>query len=436
MGIVLSYAFAHIIEAVILWMSMSQMYEHRYKQWLTGTIIMIGHAVMFAVFLMGNIYFITIVNTTIYIILIKSLYKLNFKTTIFCPLLYIAMMALSELMVFYCIQYVVGVKNVKQENTLIILIVVCLCKILYFIMVEIEVWIINKNSHGKNLDYQDISFFLLMMVLISSVIVFIAFYIIGMKWQLQTRETIWMILGMIVLVLNDIIVLWVNITNNKKSEESQRIKVELEKERADAEYYKLENEKNESFEIFRHDIRNHLNAMLDIGDDEKIKNYIMDMMNIYSIGNKTSFSNSNVLNGLVSQYMKKCQEAGVNFTVDIRPDTIENMLPTDIVSMFGNILSNAFESAEKCKSKSYIDMVVKRSRNVVLIKACNSCENKPVYRDGNYITTKTDKEKRHGYGMKSIYKVVEKYNGYHAELYDENNNEFTLSIFVLINKEL
>lgn len=34
MGIVLSYAFAHIIEAVILWMSMSQMYEHRYKQWL------------------------------------------------------------------------------------------------------------------------------------------------------------------------------------------------------------------------------------------------------------------------------------------------------------------------------------------------------------------------------------------------------------------
>lgn len=44
MGIVLSYAFAHIIEAVILWMSMSQMYEHRYKQWLTGTIIMIGHS--------------------------------------------------------------------------------------------------------------------------------------------------------------------------------------------------------------------------------------------------------------------------------------------------------------------------------------------------------------------------------------------------------
>ena len=40
MEIIISYAFAHIIEAIILWMSMSQMYEHRYKQWVTGIAIM------------------------------------------------------------------------------------------------------------------------------------------------------------------------------------------------------------------------------------------------------------------------------------------------------------------------------------------------------------------------------------------------------------
>lgn len=83
MGIVLSYAFAHIIEAVILWMSMSQMYEHRYKQWLTGTIIMVGHAVMFAVFLMGNIYFITIVNIMTYIVLIYVLFSLQMEVHCF-----------------------------------------------------------------------------------------------------------------------------------------------------------------------------------------------------------------------------------------------------------------------------------------------------------------------------------------------------------------
>lgn len=39
MEIIISYAFAHIIEAIILWMSMSQMYEHRYKQWVTGFVL-------------------------------------------------------------------------------------------------------------------------------------------------------------------------------------------------------------------------------------------------------------------------------------------------------------------------------------------------------------------------------------------------------------
>lgn len=101
MGIVLSYAFAHIIEAVILWMSMSQMYEHRYKQWLTGTIIMVGHAVMFAVFLMGNIYFVTIVNNSIYIFVIMQLFKIRKQTAVFWAIIYNAFMALSEQMVFF-----------------------------------------------------------------------------------------------------------------------------------------------------------------------------------------------------------------------------------------------------------------------------------------------------------------------------------------------
>ena len=51
MEIIMSYIFSHLVEAIVLWMSMSQMYEHRYKQWVTGIAIMIGHAVMFGVFL-------------------------------------------------------------------------------------------------------------------------------------------------------------------------------------------------------------------------------------------------------------------------------------------------------------------------------------------------------------------------------------------------
>ena len=137
MGIVLSYAFAHIIEAVILWMSMSQMYEHRYKKWITGLIIMIGHAIMFMVFLIGNIYSVTIINNLIYVLLIALLYKVQKKVAVFWAILYNAMMALSELIIFYFAQYIVGIRNVKNQYTLIILVVVCSCKILYFLFSQI-----------------------------------------------------------------------------------------------------------------------------------------------------------------------------------------------------------------------------------------------------------------------------------------------------------
>lgn len=42
-----SNAFAHIVEALILWISMSQMYETKYKQLFTGCSIFLGHIVIY-----------------------------------------------------------------------------------------------------------------------------------------------------------------------------------------------------------------------------------------------------------------------------------------------------------------------------------------------------------------------------------------------------
>lgn len=78
-----SNAFAHIVEALILWISMSQMYEPKYKQLFTGCSIFLGHIVMFAVFLTNNIYAITVINLLVYIFLIMLLYDVNKRTAVF-----------------------------------------------------------------------------------------------------------------------------------------------------------------------------------------------------------------------------------------------------------------------------------------------------------------------------------------------------------------
>lgn len=436
MGGILSYAFAHIIESVILWMSMSQMYEHRYKQWITGLMIMLGHVVMFTVFLRGNIYFVTVVNNLIYVLFIGVLYKVQIKVAVFWAVLFNAMMALSELIIFYFAQYIVGIQNVKSQDTLIILVVVCLCKILYFLFSQIMV--IIKNKYGV-ISYSniDISMILLVVILISSLMVCMTFYIIGLKCNLEKKETVWMIISMIILVISDILVLWVNIRINERNAENQRIKIELEKEHADAEYYKLEHEKNESFEILRHDIKNHLNAMLNMEYNHSAKQYISNLLDEYSVGNRTTFSNSNVLNGLLSQYTNKCNDNGININIDIRPNTVENMITTDIVALFGNILSNAYEAAIKCDriNNPYIELIVKRIGQVIVIKEVNSCCDVPEKVGKEFKSSKPYDGKKHGYGMKSIYKIVEKYNGTHMEKYDDSKKEFAISILLIIKTE-
>ena len=112
-----SNAFAHIVEALILWMGMSQMYEARYKQVVTGLVIMVGHAIMFWVFLTGNIYVVTIVNNLIYILLIALLYNVSKRSAIFWAVIYNAMMAISELIMFFTARYIVGIENAGRKDT-------------------------------------------------------------------------------------------------------------------------------------------------------------------------------------------------------------------------------------------------------------------------------------------------------------------------------
>lgn len=430
MEIVISYAFAHIIEAIILWMSMSQMYEHKYKQWVTGLVIMAGHVVMFGVFLMGNIYCITANNNSMYILLIALLFNVSKRSAVFWGLIYNAMMAISEQLVFYVLQFIVGIKYVQLKDVMSIVIVLCLCKILYFILIQVMVIIKNKS---RSSDSGDTSIVLLMVTLIASITVFMTYYIFGIESNVNSKETIWAITSSIILVFSDILVLWVNIRINERNAETQRIKVQLEQEKADARYYKLENEKNESLEILRHDMSNHLNTMLDMETNSALKDYITSIMEQYDIKKRTTFSNNNVLNGLISEYSSKCQAEGIEFVVDIRSGTIDDIVATDIVALFGNILSNAYEAARQCinRSDKYIELIAKRKNETTFIKCVNSCDVPPKVVRGRFVSIKKDNDRKHGYGMKSIDKIVDKYNGSHIEQFDETRHEFTISLMLM-----
>lgn len=88
------------------------------------------------------------------------------------------------------------------------------------------------------------------------------------------------------------------------------------------------------------------------------------------------------------------------------------MSESDIYSLLGNIIDNAIESELKLKNreKREINLLIKRKGNLLHIQEQNYFEDEIRMEKGFPVTSKGDKE-NHGFGMKSIRMLVDKYHG-------------------------
>ena len=101
----------------------------------------------------------------------------------------------------------------------------------------------------------------------------------------------------------------------------------------------------------------------------------------------------------------------------------------DICSIFGNALDNAIECEMKIpeKEKRLIHVTVSRQKSFLILRFENYYEEELQYKEGSLITTKKEKE-YHGYGLKSIWYTVNKYEG--AVSIDTKDNWFDLKILI------
>lgn len=84
---------------------------------------------------------------------------------------------------------------------------------------------------------------------------------------------------------------------------------------------------------------------------------------------------------------------------------------TDIYTLFGNAFDNAIEAVEKLPlDKRIISLSSQCKGNIFSFAIRNYFAEKLVFKDGLPLTTKNDTN-YHGFGMKSIRNIVEKYNG-------------------------
>ena len=124
-----------------------------------------------------------------------------------------------------------------------------------------------------------------------------------------------------------------------------------------------------------------------------------------------------------------CLENDITLSCVVNGKLLDFMYVMDICSVFGNAIDNCIESVKKISDiqKRVIRVAVFSKNDFLMMRFENYYENDLIFQDGLPVTTKSDAY-YHGYGIKSIKKTIEGYNG-NLSISTENN-WFTMKILI------
>ena len=174
---------------------------------------------------------------------------------------------------------------------------------------------------------------------------------------------------------------------------------------------KLSSDAVEIINMKCHDLKHQLvrlETRLDEQENRAVVQEISEAVNIYDSQVKTG---CDALDIVLMQKNLLCDGHGIPFEYAGNAEKLNFMTSMDIAALVGNALDNAIESEiQEEEGKRFVNMSVKTQGNILLIHIDNPCSNMPVMKDGLPETTKEDKH-YHGFGVKSIRYITEKYGG-------------------------
>ena len=161
-----------------------------------------------------------------------------------------------------------------------------------------------------------------------------------------------------------------------------------------------------------HDLKHQIAAIRAESDPDKRESYLEGLdeaIEIYESRHKTGNA---VLDTVLSGKSMVCAQKGIEFLSYADASRLDVMDTMDICSVFGNALDNAIESVEKLDDpdKRQIKLYVYNQNQFILIRVENYFKGDLQYEDGSLKTTKKHSQ-FHGYGVKSIMQIAEKYGG-------------------------
>lgn len=221
------------------------------------------------------------------------------------------------------------------------------------------------------------------------------------------------------------------------------LEIETENKIFEQQLFLLENsseEKKKVYDEFRLQQHDYINQIIAVksyiqqGKNEQAVEHLDDLLDICSDNiHVISQSGNDIIDSIINYKYSIAKKVGIDFSVQF---FIPEKLPfrqRDICVIIGNALDNSIEAAQRSQIP-YVKIFsgIKKEAFIIVIKNSFTGELKKDEK-GNLQTRKKDK-KIHGYGLRSIKKAVEKYQGQviidTVEFDKSKEKEFILTIIL------
>lgn len=190
-----------------------------------------------------------------------------------------------------------------------------------------------------------------------------------------------------------------------------RITLYEKQEKLNYEYYAKQADNYTTAMSVLHDIRKHVRVLEELGQGEEcleMRKYANDFENMLSPLLRKYYCRNAILNIIINEKMDFCVRNEIEFLAEVGAIEIDFMEPTDITTVFGNLLDNALEA---CKGSEKSRVILKGGyfNSLIYIQLFNSYSGKPRWDSRGFPLS--DKGEQHGIGLRNVEKILKKYNG-------------------------
>lgn len=434
MNITICYIFIFLTEAFILKQYCCALFLSKYSYKKECGFIFLFYSFLFFI----SQFELPLLNTISFLLinffLIFLLYEINATSAFFHSIIVTLVMGFCEIAVACAHSQLI--LNFYEPNSYFenLLFLAIFSKLIYFYILFILSHFFAKSRehnqiHGKEL-------FLLSIVPIISLWILVTFSVIGYSIPLSQEINTMITVSSILLLISNIAIWEIYLYSNEKNLEFTNIQLDLQKEYDSVQYYKMMSAQNEAQNILIHDIKKHLHSIALLNEQKKydhISAYINEIIDSSDLQTPVRICDNEFLNVILSRYVQKCSEKNILFRIDIRRQCLNFVKENDLTALFCNLLDNAFEAA--CKQEnSFIELTIiqKPTTHLTVITMKNSCNKNPFHKTTKKLVSTKIADGYHGFGIKSIKRIIKNYNG-NAEFYYDETEKCFHSIITLTN---